>query len=259
MDNRRSLGALGAGIATATLSFALLHQRALEIEKKTSPVLVLTATRFIPAGVFLDNSMVEKKSVPLAYASPSGLRDLKEVEGLMTLVPISAGEQIMANKFGAGQETLATALAPGCRAYTLQVSETAGVGGLLKPGNRVDVLAQLSLGKKEVTSFIYQNLQVLATGQRLDETREAKNTQEETAEGGGSGYDTVTLSVTPEQAETLFFLEGRPLRLVLRAPNDDAIASIPQLSEAQALSRLGHFTPSRNGLEVIRNPPQQGE
>src|SRR5579862_1556197 len=141
MNNRNSLIALIIGLLFGGLAFFILFQNAAEVEKKATPVEVLVATDYIPAGVFLKADMVEKKTVPDVYISPSAIRELKEVDGMMTLVPISAGEQILSNKFGEGEATLALALNPGFRAYTIAVDETNGVGGLLKPGNHVDILA----------------------------------------------------------------------------------------------------------------------
>ncbi len=260
MKNRNSAIALATGILAGGLAFYLLYQNASEVEKKATPVQVLVASDYIPAGVFLRADMVEKKSIPESYVSPSAIRDLKEVDGLMALVPISAGEQVLSNKFGVGEETLALALIPGYRAYTLAVDETNGVGSLLRPGNRVDILTRIESDKRSVTSFVFQDVQVLAVGQRLD--WKSGNTPDASAAttDDTTGYSTVTLAVTPEEAETLMCLEGRPLRLVLRGPNDDAIASIPSQSESDMLSQLGHIVPSiRHGIQIIRGDSKSGE
>lgn len=189
---------------------------------------------------------MKKKAIPESFVSPSAIRDLREVEGLITLVPISAGEQILSNKFGAGVETLALALNPGFRAYTLEVNETSGVGNLIRPGNHVDVLTKLDSGKQEVTSFVFQNLQVLAVGQKLTLSQHTPKNQDSTSNDGNMGYSTVTLAVTPEQAETLMYLEGHPLRLILRGPNDDEIISISTQSESEVLSKHRHFAAPAN-------------
>jgi pilus assembly protein CpaB len=253
MNNRNSIIALVIGILSGGLAFFLLYQNTSEIEKKTTPVQVLVASDYIPAGAFLKADMVEKKTVPESFVSPSAIRELREVDGLMTLAPISAGEQILSNKFGAGEETLALTLNPGFRAYTLEVNETSGVGSLLRPGNHVDILTRLDSNKREVTSFVFQNLQVLATGQRLDWGRRSKRSEGADNDDTNGGYSTVTLAVTPEQAETLMFLEGHPLRLVLRGPNDEEIVSIASQSESEVLTKLGHFVPSgRRNIEIIR-------
>ena len=260
MNNRNSLIALVLGVLFGILAFFILYQNASEIEKKATPVAVLVATDYLPAGTFLKPDMVEKKNVPDGFVSPSAIRDIKDVEGMMTLVPISAGEQILSNKFGEGEASLALALSPGYRAFTIAVDETNGVGGLLKPGNHVDILTRLESDKRSVTSFVYQNLQVLAVGQKLGWKPNLSKNSSTTTNGDTSDYSTVTLAVTPDQAETLMYLEGHPLRLVLRGPGDEEIVSIPSQNESEVLSKLGHFAPSaKRSIQIIRGGSKQGE
>ncbi len=260
MNNRNSLIALVIGVLFGGLAFFILYQNAAELEKKTTPVEVLVAVDYIPAGVFLKPDMVQKKSVPDSYVSPSAIRDLKEVDGMMTMVPISAGEQILSNKFSEGEASLALALNPGYRAYTLAVDETNGIGGLLKPGNHVDILTRLESDKRSVTSFVFQNVSVIAVGQKLGWKPNLSKTSAPAPGDDNSGYSTVTLAVTPEQAETLMYMEGRPLRLILRGPNDDEIVSVPAQTESDVLSKLGHFTPtSKRGIQIIRGTSKSGD
>jgi Flp pilus assembly protein CpaB len=73
-----------------------------------------------------------------------------------------------------------------------------------------------------------------------------------------TSYSTVTLAVTPEQAETLMYLDGQPLKLILRAPGDDEIVPIPAQGESEVLAKLGHFSPkSTHNLEIIRGTSSQ--
>lgn len=253
MNNRNTIIALAVGIIFGILAFYLLYQQASEIEKKTTPVQVLVASDYIPAGVFLKADMVQKKAIPEAYVSPSAIRDTREVDGLMTMAPISSGEQILSNKFGYGEPSLALKLNPGYRAYTLDVNETSGVGNLLHPGNYVDILTKIDSDKHSVTSFVFQNILILAVGQKLSSTNVSQKNKNLTGGENESGYSNVTLAVTPEQAETLMYLEGRPLRLVLRGPNDEEIVSVPSQSEGEVLSRMGHFSAtSKQGIQIIR-------
>jgi pilus assembly protein CpaB len=252
MNNRNSIIALAIGLLSGGVAFYILFQNASDLEKKTTPVQILIASNYIPAGVFLNPDMVEKKAIPESFISPSAIRDLKEVEGLITLVPTSAGEQILSNKFGAGEATLALTLSPGYRAYTLAVDETSGVGSLLRPGNHVDILTKIESDKRSLTSFVFQNIQILAVGKKINWRLSTKG-DDKNLNNNDSDYSTVTLAVTPEQAETLMYLEGHPLRLVLREPTDDEIVSIPSQNESELLSKLGHFAPSsKHNIEIIR-------
>jgi pilus assembly protein CpaB len=229
MIQRPSLWALTVGFSVGALAFVLLFQKASEIEKRSTPVPVLVATRYIPPGSSPQVDWVEKKMVPEAFISPSALSDLRSLEGLVSLAPISAGEQILGNKFGKPGEDLSWALDPGFRAFTLGVDETSGVGGLLAPGDRVDILFKGAVSARETTSFLYQNLRVLAVGTRTMAPGSSP----------GAGYSHVTLSVSPQQAEELFFLEGRcHLRLVLRGRGDRENISLPSTDGSALYQRL---------------------
>jgi pilus assembly protein CpaB len=250
--SKNSMIALVAGILFGVLAFMLLYEQTSEIEKKTTPVQILIASQYIPAGAFLRPDMVEKKSIPGSYVSPSAIKDPKEVEGLMTLVPISSGEQVLSNKFGMGDESLALTLNPGYRAYTLEVNEPSGVGNLLKPGNHVDILTKMDSDKRSIVSMVFQNIQIIAVGQSLN-WKPSSGKGSSISSADSPGYNTVTLAITPEQAETLMDLDGHPLRLILRGPGDEEIVTVPYQTESEVLSKLGHITTQdKQGIQIIR-------
>lgn len=259
MNKRNTIIALSVGFLFGTLAFYLLYEKASEMEQKTTPVEILVASDYIPPGSILKARMVGKKAVPETFVSPGAIHDLQEVGGLMTLVPISAGEPILSNNFGTAEASLSAALNRGYRAYTLEVNETSGVGNLIRPGNHVDILTRMETDKKVITSFVYQNVQVLAVGQKMIGARRLDRPQETAdSQGGDPDYGTVTLAVIPEQAETLMFLEGHPLRLILRGSGDEEIVSIPSQSEAEVLSKLGRFVPKAgHNIQIIRGNSKQ--
>ena len=110
------------------------------------------------------------------------------------------------------------------RAVSINASGAAAVSGMVHPADHVDVIGTFSFpgapdanGRpttKFVTCTILQNVLVLATGR---ETAKSIATN-----AGGGNYSTVTLEVSPREAEMLVFAEqmhGR-LSLTLRNPND---------------------------------------
>ncbi|HET9868973.1 MAG TPA: Flp pilus assembly protein CpaB [bacterium] len=245
MKDKKTLAALAAGSTAGLALFWFLSQRIDDYEKRSTPTEVLVATAFIPAQSVLRPDQVEKRKIPGAFIAPSAIQDLKEVAGLVTLAPLSAGEQVLSNKFGLPGNSLVLTLAPGRRALTLEVNEVTGVAGLLSPGDRVDLIGRLDTVSRQVTATVLQDIQVLAVGST-------------TGTGGGpaapNAYDTVTLSLTPEQAELVSFLQERhALRLVLRPAGDDDLVPLPPQSDAELAAKIGTFTPSKaKGLEVIR-------
>ena len=75
----------------------------------------------------------------------------------MTLSPINRGEQVLQNKvIKPGPETgLSLQIAPGKRALSLPVDEVRGISRLLKPGDRIDIITALDIGRGDVKKEVY--------------------------------------------------------------------------------------------------------
>jgi pilus assembly protein CpaB len=106
------------------------------------------------------------------------------------------------------------------RAVSVRVSDVAGVAGFVLPGLKVDVLVtgHPTGSEGSVTTTCLQNILVLSAGQTIQPD----------ARGQAINTPTVTLLVTPEQAETLTLAgnEGR-IQLVLRNSSDQAMEKTP--------------------------------
>lgn len=247
LSRLRSLGpgaaGLAAGLFFALAAFLFLKARVRDLESASRPVTVLAAARYLPAGTVLAPADVRPLVIPEKYAEPTAVGDLGMLEGLAARVPISPGEQVQANQFARPGEGPASLLEPGRRAYTLEVDPAEGVGGLLRPGHRVDLLVKTASPAGEAVRFLYQDLPVLAAGDRI------AGTEEGAGEGGWGGYTHVTLSLSPDQAETLLFLEGRStLKLLLRAPGDREPVELPLRTLEEVLAEVG--TPAREGRRL---------
>jgi pilus assembly protein CpaB len=149
------------------------------------------------------------------------LRTLKEVTGRVAITPIGVRDPVTDGKLapegeGAG---LSAVIPEGYRALTVKVDDIVGVSGFVMPGSFVDIVAvivpQAAQGVQSqgpVSKIVLQNIKVLASGAKLDSPenqREPNNAK------------TVTLQVTPEQAEKLVLAanEGK-LQLVMRNYSD---------------------------------------
>jgi Flp pilus assembly protein CpaB len=120
---------------------------------------------------------------------------------------------------------------------------------MIRPNNHVDILAKINSGNRVVTSFVFQDLTVLATGQKTEKPKEISNNQPSEP----NPYNTVTLAVTAEQAEMLMYLEGQNIKLVLRANTDHEAVELPPISDSEALAKIGHFHASKErSIQVIQ-------
>jgi pilus assembly protein CpaB len=159
-----------------------------------------------------------------AFSKLEEVIDRPVISNILMDEPVLEG-RLAARGAGVG---LAPVIPVGMRAVAVRVSDVAGVAGFVLPGLRVDVLVT---GRPpggdngSVTTTCLQNILVLSAGQTIQAD----------ARGQAINTPTVTLLVSPEQAEviTLAGNEGR-IQLVLRNSSDHEIAKTSG-SQVQAL------------------------
>ena len=139
------------------------------------------------------------------------------------------------------------------RAVSVNCSGAAAVSGMVKPNDHVDVIASFSFPKlgadgrtmiqEIVTCTILQNVLVLATGKET-----AKSAIARSDAFGAGAYSTVTLEVTPREAEMLVFAEqikGR-ISLALRNRNDTYYEKeLPQVDFAKIRAEIEELNVKR--------------
>ncbi|OYD81734.1 Flp pilus assembly protein CpaB (plasmid) [Azospirillum brasilense] len=148
-----------------------------------------------PPGRLVDGYMVRGRVAESAYS------------GAVTRRSFAAGEPIMAGHIVAPGERgfLAAVLSPGSRAVSVAVDAVSATGGLIWPGDRVDLIltqnfeaqAGRDLRSRAVGETVLQNLRVIAIDQQLGEAGMAKSGPD------GRIPRTVTLEVTARQSETV--------------------------------------------------------
>ncbi len=119
--------------------------------------------------------------------------------------------------------SLALRTPPGKRAITVLIDSLSAVGGLVDPGDFVDVLAQLNVPgksdkskekKEPVTAMVFQHLQILAINTNLDDKGVYDDQQAASALK-------ITFAVEPQEAGLMAFAEKNgKLQLILRSPTE---------------------------------------
>lgn len=213
-------------------------------------VLILKAKVDIKEAQTITDEMIGLDEVPKTFVEPSAIvfeRTLKDDEehdaevkksmraliGTVAIVPIKKGEQVTYNKITEpGIRTgLSPQVAPGRRAIALNVSNQSSVSKLIKPGDRIDVIAVLDMGggrESKISKTILQDVVVLSVGQNVSNNIPRKietdgNKVNYRSLNEDSSYDTVTIEVEPEQAQVVALVAGNgenALTLILRN-NDD--------------------------------------
>lgn len=252
------LGLMGAGLVYVATSRNSTSETTTTAGAAENAVLV--AKSDIAARTTVTADMVEVRLVSddarsvLAYTSPD------QVVGLVTRFPIAANEQVLSSKVvdlsggTAGTDrTLSYIIPEGKRAFAISASEIQDVGGLLLPGDYVDVVVLYDIeftgldgGRATEDNFLahtlLQNVEVLSVSQVVaDIVPEA-----EPSESGqrvrnsdarpNPGAATITLAVTPEDAQLMYLAEanGR-IRLAMRSFGDSEERPIDYTTELELI------------------------
>lgn len=136
---------------------------------------------------------------------------MEKLVGRVTIAEIFPGEPILETRLApeGSAAGLPAIIPPGMRAMTVKVDEVIGVAGFVAPGTYVDVVGTVveGAGQNAVSRVILQNVKVLASGQRMETQKD----------GQAIEVKTVTLQVTPEEAEILALASNAgKLQLVMR-------------------------------------------
>lgn len=280
INRRFLLLALVAGLVSAILVFAALSGGGddgggTSTAGLTVPVVV--AKNDIPARAEITAGMVEVRQVPVNDRSELAFTDITQVEGQVTRYPVAAGEHVLSTKVvsltgpEAEAESLSFVVPPGMRGIAITVSEVIGSGGLVLPGDYVDVIAVFDVdfrtGQGEevnretedrfLATTVLQNVEVLAVAQTIVDAAPAATASEdgETTDETAAAADTdggqrprnteaeanpeaatVTLAVTLEEAQKIFLVEENGIiRLALRPFGEDEVTDVAYLTELELL------------------------
>jgi pilus assembly protein CpaB len=216
---------------------------------------VVVAQAAIPANAIISADMIEIRNVGINGVALDALSDPESAVGKVTKYPVAANAQIVASAI-IDTERPATALSQviplNRRAVAIGVSQVSTAGGLVLPGDYVDVVwACCSTGEissNVLTKTVLRNVQVVAVEQTLVSSAPTSGTEDAPVPGlepdplpsAGS----VTLLLTPEQGQQLFWAElNGTLRVALRGDGDDAVnesgsAVITDLLTPEELTKL---------------------
>jgi len=200
------------------------------IQANQTPVLI--AKKDIEQGVVIDPDWLEAKILPNNRVEGGAVKSVDRISGMLTVAPISKGEQITLDKLSFKRSGDLASLTPvGKRAITIIADNASTLVGMLKAGDYVDVIALVNIpiqvveGRPvtQLTSIpLFQNVLVLAVGQ---ETGKASPAMEQLARYGkqqaAPETSLITLALTPKEAGLLSFVQEQgKIRLVLRSPTD---------------------------------------
>lgn len=204
---------------------------------------VVVAMSDLPIGTRLAAGLVTARDWP-KNGVPEGVASEPEaVLGRLVRGEIVRGEPILEHRLfpkdlAAAPGIMSVIVPPGKRAMAVGVNEVIGVSGFILPKNRVDVIATRTDARAgKSTETILQNVEVLAVGQRVDQSGDQ-----------AVKVLTVTIAVTPEEAErvALALHEGK-IHIVLRSVMDP---------EVVPLAKPPQPSPRRGEANAVVPPPR---
>lgn len=182
-------------------------------------VSVVVASQDIPALTRISAGMVTVKDLPQDAILPGVFNKTESVVGQVTQVPLTAGEQIIANKVTAtgaalqqlgGDVPLSFTIPEGKRAFSIGVSQIGAAGGLVRAGDFVDVIlsGEMEVAGQEVNTglapgaacYVLQDVEVLAVGQHLKQRGTGDDASGIASSQADAEALSATLAVTPDQA-----------------------------------------------------------
>ena len=213
---------------------------------------VLVAKQDISKGSTIESSMLDTAIVPNKYVQPQVATALDRIAGMISIAPISAGEQISLSKLSSTQKisggNLAGVTPAGKRAISIPVDIISSVSGMVRPGDYVDVLATLQvpvqgpegqMSTQMAVIPLFQNVLVLAVGQDTG-SMAAEGRYDK---GVSSGPTLVTLALGSQEVNLAAFVQEQgKMRLTLRSPAD---AKVEPVIPASWETLFQHIAPQR--------------
>ena len=211
---------------------------------------VLIAAADIPLGTVITEELVptvfRTETVPVTALKGGAFGDASQAIGLTTRATLRSGQQVGASDFQ--NRPIPLEVAPGERAFAIQVNELTGVGNLVDVGDNIDLIISLSGGAFPVVQvlddgsvtvvaginplsvklpLLLQDVQIIGTITQ-PAPPPAEGTEGQPAPSAPpvitGASKLLILSVTPAQAEVLLFARtSGTLDVILRSPADAGV------------------------------------
>lgn len=252
--------ALAVGVLAALLTVWYLNAKEAQLRRELTPVVemrdAIVASQALLKGTVLSTSNLSVRSIPAEYLSREALTpaDFDAVDGKILIQNVDQGNVILASYLALSfPKDFSDTIPLKRRAMTIQVDELNSINGFIRPGNRIDLFANLpgnalasEAGEDDEGNSssggvipILENVEVLATGQ--SSAREYEE-QVRLLRGGynvdiNTAYTTLTLNVTPREAAILVTAkEAGDLLALLRNRNDQSGSQFSSLAPSDLLA-----------------------
>jgi len=223
-ESKRGRYIIVAGVLLALVAaagaFFVVNQAQQQGGQQVQKVSLITAARDIPARKQIEASDLTQREVPVDTSTAAALLDPNEVIGRVAAIDILQNQVItrnlLASSAAGGQFSIlgpAETIAPDSpfwRAISISVPDDRAVGGLLTPGQRVDIFVTVQVNvpgeiadegtfyTDKSTKVTYQDVPILARSGTLYVLRVDEKTAEEVNHLLAAGNAAFSLSLRPD-------------------------------------------------------------
>lgn len=184
-------------------------------------VSVPVAQRDVPQFSLIASADVKTIRMPAQSVPAKEVTPVSEIVGRPALVPLTAGDMIFRSKVAANPERFGVAyrLGKGVLAIAVPIDEVVASGGLLRPGDYVDLFHVVATAKEPIpiARLLLSRLKVLSIGGALTRS------EERTDKAKVNVARTAVLEVNPLQAAIAAWAQSQGnFRLALRPAGDES-------------------------------------
>jgi len=237
MRNKRLIIAVAAAVVFGTIAAVSVSRYLSNAQAYTRNLNnVVIAKVEIPVGSRIIAEQLTVAQFPRSVAPEGTFAKIDDnLIGRVAVTRIGAREPITDSRLApvGSAAGLSSMIPEGYRAMNVRVDDVVGISGFIMPNTLVDIVVVIDPPdndnrRERISKIVLQNIKVLANGQNLDKPKNEKEAER---------VRTVTLQVTPEQAEKLALAssEGR-LQLVMRNSIDQGDEVTPGANKKTLLS-----------------------
>lgn len=268
-ESRNLWISIGAGVFATFMLYSYSQEKKADIDKLAGDkVSVVVAKKDIREMDTIYDDVLEVVQKSRADAEPDSYSSIQEIVGGVAAIPIKKNQTITKNTvLEPGPETgMAIQVSPNKRAVTIPVSDDRANARLIRPGDRVDIMAVIDSGKgaaqKREVSILMQDVIILATGvnvhnnlPRTIERDPSGKSLVQTTLTGDTKYSTITIEADIQQSQDLIYLvstNSSSLYFLLRNPNDRRLAPRLPASSAETI-QYRTSVPSGYSVQPVQN------
>jgi Flp pilus assembly protein CpaB len=198
----RNIGiAIALALTAALMTTFYVSNYKRNVQQGEANVKVWVAARDIPSGTtgaaVVKQNLLQQQDVARRTVVPGAISQPDQISRLVATQRVYAGEQVTLRRFGAATERgLRGKLTGTMRAIRIPGDSNQLLSGMLRPGDHVDVVANLTVGQSDhATRIVLRDVEVL-------EAPQAPKVDERV----NGAVDSALLAVRDTQVQRLFFV-----------------------------------------------------